>query len=409
MIKQVEKAFTIVMLFYLTGAVFNLLAGADVESAPMEGNTKLLVIQIALYAVAFVFMAISYRSLFRAAWKAKWVGALVIVAVLSTAWSQDPYFTFRRGIVLVATTAFGLYFGSRYTVREQLHLLAWACGLVILSSVFIAVFFPGYGVDHVLFPGAWKGAFPHKNAFGRILWLSALVFYFARPRVSRWVLLAVPLCLLLLSRSVTGMVAFGLVLVIPPFYRLFRQRMTVWFPVYAVIGAALLAVIFVAGAMLPNALQAMNRDPTLTGRTYVWKAVLPAIVKRRWLGYGFNSFWLGMRGESSAVMIQIGFFASQAHDGFLNLMLDLGLVGLGVFLAGYLQVLRRAFNLMRISADAIPVWFCTYLTLMLIYNFVESSILRQNDIFWALYTSVAVSVFLYVPAKAQAPSMTERE
>lgn len=403
MIKQAEKAFTIAMLFYLTGAVFHLLTGTLVGSSPMQGNVRLLAIQVTFYAVAFIFMAMSWRCFLYAAWKAKWVGALVIIAVLSAAWSQDPYFTLRRGIVLVATTAFGIYFGSRYTVKEQLQLLGWACVLVVLSSVFVVVFFPRYGIDHDLFPGAWKGAFPHKNAFARILWLSALVFYFARPRAWRWILLAVPMCLLVLSRSVTGMVAFGLVIITLPLYRLFRQKMSVWIPTFLLLGGAFLVAIFLVGATLPDVLQAMGRDPTLTGRTYLWKAVLPSIAGHCWLGYGFNAFWLGMRGQSASVLVRVGYVVSQAHNGFLNLVLELGLVGLGAFLAGYLQIWQRAFRFLRISTDPIPLWLCTYLTLMLIYNLVESSILKQNDIFWVLYTSVAVSVFLYKPAKPIAP------
>jgi O-antigen ligase len=312
--------------------------------------------------------------------------------------------------VLVATTAFGIYFGSRYTVKEQLQLLGWACVLVILSSVLMVVFFPRYGVDHDIFPGAWKGAFPHKNAFGRILWLSALVFYFARPRAWRWVLLAVPLCLLVLSRSVAGMVAFGLVLITPPLYRILHQKMSVWVPTFLVLGGVLPLALFLLGATVPDVLQAIGRDPTLTGRTYLWKAVLPSIASHCWLGYGFDSFWLGTQGQSASVLIRAGFAVSQAHNGFLNLVLDLGLLGLGAFVAGYVQIWQRALRFLRISTDPIPLWFCTYLTLMLIYNLVESSVLKQNDIFWALYTSVAVSVFLHRPAQPiAAPIAVERE
>ena len=139
------------------------------------------VLQIAFYAVVFCFIAIRWRLVLRAAWNAKWILALVAIAVASSAWSQDPFFTLRRSIVLLATTVYGIYFGGRFTIPEQLRLLSWTFALVVFSSLFMVIVLPQYGVDHGVFFGAWQGAFTQKNVLARAMVLAALVFYFVRP------------------------------------------------------------------------------------------------------------------------------------------------------------------------------------------------------------------------------------
>ena len=43
------------------------------------------------------------------------------------------------------------------------------------------------------------------------------------------------------------------------------------------------------------------------------------------------------------------------------------------------------------------MWMCTFLSFMLLYNLTEGSILRQNDIYWVLYVSTAVSLSRRLP------------
>src|SRR5579862_8210611 len=183
MFKLSEKVFVVAMLFYTTGAVFPFIAGYENRYSRLEGNPFELALQLVFYTGAFWFMANHWRTVLDAAKSAKWILALLAIAIASTAWSQAPYFTFRRSLVLVATTAFGIYFGSRFTLPEQLKLLAWTCALVVLSSFAIALLVPRYGVDHFQHPGDWQGAFTQKNMLARIMVLAVMVFYFAKSSV----------------------------------------------------------------------------------------------------------------------------------------------------------------------------------------------------------------------------------
>jgi O-antigen ligase len=92
----------------------------------------------------------------------------------------------------------------------------------------------------------------------------------------------------------------------------------------AAIAAAGFALFLSSGAGI---LQQLGRNPTLTGRTLIWKAVLAQKINPL-TGAGFESFWMGNRMESVWSMSQRGI--QQAHDGYLELYLNLGFIGLAL-------------------------------------------------------------------------------
>jgi exopolysaccharide production protein ExoQ len=403
MLRLIEKIFTVAMLFYTTGALLPLVLGGSSGISRVEGNPLALAVQMTFYSAAFCFIAIGWRNFVHAAWGAKWIITLSILAAASAAWSQDPGFTLRRSVVLLASTAFGVYFGSRYTITEQLRLLASTCALVVIASFSFGLFLPKYGVDHLFHLGDWQGVFIQKNSLARAMVLSALVFYFVRPAAYarfRWLGIAGSLCLLALSRSATGIVVFALVIATLPLYKLIRNKLTVVVPVGIVSGLSLIGALPLIGAYGQELLSMLHRSATLTGRTDLWHAVLFSVAKHPWLGYGFNTFWMGMQGESASVMLRVGWFPKQAHNGFLDLVLDLGAAGLVTFLAGYVILWSKALRLIRRVAGPNPVWVCTFLSFMFIYNLTESSILVQNNLFWILYVSTAATLVARLPVKA---------
>src|ERR1039457_909769 len=101
-----------------------------------------------------------------------------------------------------------------------------------------------------------------------------------------------------------------------------------------------------------------------------------------------------MQGESASVVQMVGWVPPHAHNGFLDLLLEVGVLGLGVFAVGYFLLWYRAVQLVIRAPGNAPIWLCTYLLFMGIYNFTESTILLQNSIFWVLYTSTSINLYL---------------
>jgi O-antigen ligase len=401
MLKLTEKIFAVLMLLYMTGAILPFIGGQ--ESSTIASNVEVAV-QLPLYTLSFLLIALHWPAFLRSAWKTKWILTMTVLAVASTAWSQVPIFTLRRSLILVATTAFGIYFGARFGVYEQLRILAYVMGVVICASFFFAVFLPQYGIDHTLHTGSWQGVFAQKNSLGRIAVLSVIVFLFVQLRSGRWrglVGIGGALVLLALSRSATAVIVLGLAVGMMAVLRLFRTRFTFAIPVLALGGMILSLAIFSGRLGFVNLLHFLHRDPGMTGRTSLWGAVMTAIAARPWFGYGFEAFWLGMRGASGALVQQLHWSPPHSHNGFLDLMLELGVFGPILFTIGYLLLWRRALRFLRRDQSRVSVWICTYLFFILVYNFSERTILDQNSIFWVLYTSTAVNLYLEVPVNAK--------
>jgi exopolysaccharide production protein ExoQ len=128
-------------------------------------------------------------------------------------------------------------------------------------------------------------------------------------------------------------------------------------------------------------LEALGRDPTLTGRTEIWEHVLNVPVNPV-LGTGFESFWLGKRLETLWAipgMNQI----NEAHNGYLEVYLNLGwigvlLIGL-IMIAGYRNILR----LLSRDAEAGRLRLA-YFVVAVAYNFTEAAI-RTADLVWIAF------------------------
>ena len=111
------------------------------------------------------------------------------------------------------------------------------------------------------------------------------------------------------------------------------------------------------------------------------------------MGYGYGGFWLGWAGESAQVWLLRGADkAWHAHNGLLNIWLDLGLLGVSVFVLGFLLAFRRAVAWARLTKTAEGLLPLVFLTFILLYNTTESGILSYNNITWILYVTMVLSM-----------------
>jgi O-antigen ligase len=148
--------------------------------------------------------------------------------------------------------------------------------------------------------------------------------------IAHGTILGMVLWLLWMCDSMTSISCFvmasGLmVLVSRP--RAARGPVMVHLLVAAMLGLSLFAVFFDSSGGL---LQGIGRNPTLTGRTAIWEAVLP-LAGNPLIGTGYESFWLGDRLESFWSLNEGAFAGIQeAHNGYLELFLNLGWIGIAL-------------------------------------------------------------------------------
>lgn len=395
-LKLAEKIFVVLSLLVFSDAFL-----------PFLNEGRDLGKQVLLYGIAVitaVLIMARWKRFKALVIKEKIFWLLLGIALVSVFWSDSPTLTLSRSINLVQVTLFAVYFATRYSLKEQLQLLAWTLGIAGLSSAAVALALPRRGLmgleetaaEAYAHAGAWRGVFGHKNVLGRAMVLSALVFLFLanssrKYRWVAWIGFGFSVGLIVLSTSKTALVILPIVMALLPLYRALRWKNTL-----AVF--VLITLILVGGGvalfLVSNPewfLGVLGRDVTLTGRTVLWAAVFYKIWERPWLGYGYDGFWQGWDGESAFVWSLVRWEVPNAHNGFFDLWLDLGLLGLSTFTLLFVKTCFRAATWIRLTNSVEGFIPLTYLTFILLSNLTESSLMRQ-DIFWILYAAFTFSM-----------------
>ena len=135
----------------------------------------------------------------------------------------------------------------------------------------------------------------------------------------------------------------------------------------------------------------LGKDPTLTGRTRIWSAVVLSAMKRPLLGYGYRAFWTGLQGESGNVLMANGWSFAQGHNGFLEVWVGLGAVGVAVVLYSLVKSFRNA--LPCISARNFYLSWCVCIVLLIaVHAMDEQTLAAPNNLAWILYIVASIGL-----------------
>lgn len=324
-----------------------------------------------------------------------WLALFALLAIASAAWSLDPFLTLRRSIPFSLAGLFGLWFAARYPIPRQLAILRLALLAVALATVAVVLFSPSVGLDHSSGHTAdWQGVFTQKNACGRIMVLACAAVLFSeritRPRLAAFALF---LFILVMSGSRAAWTIEAAILLLWLLLR-FSRRAGARLRLVLALAAPPVALALTAAAVLffPALARSLGRDPTLSGRTAVWLQVLHSIALRPLTGYGYAAFWRGMAGPSLQIAASLHFVVLHAHNGFLEIALELGLPGLALLLLSFLRAARKLWPLwLRGNIPAIA-WPLAVLTLIALYDADENTLLLYNGLFWILCVAAFVTI-----------------
>lgn len=135
----------------------------------------------------------------------------------------------------------------------------------------------------------------------------------------------------------------------------------------------------------------MGKDPTLTGRTDIWSAVIE-LNPNPWFGAGFESFWLGPR--LAKLWHVFVWHPNEAHNGYIEVFLNLGWTGLillGVVIAtGYWRIVAR----LR-QGRGMATLMLAYFVVALVYSLAEAGFRIFNPmeiVFFAVTMAVPAVV-----------------
>lgn len=404
--RLLEFIFSILSLVHISNAILPLILtkgvnegdGIELSTFDLSINAK---ISLLIYAIALILLLMRWKRFLSVLSSNKFLWILMLVNCFSYFWSVDPSQTLRFSIYALGTTIFGLYLATRYTLREQMNLLAWTYGLLLILSLLLVVAVPSYGLMGGVHEGALRGVFTHKNQFGAFMASGGVIFLLNAFRGGKynwvyWLMLVLNCGAMVMSRSTTALGTFFFMLILCFIYRILRWRYEVM--VSAVLGVTFIGVavlIWLAGYVGSDSLVGLvGKDTTLSGRTDIWRYVWDQIQVHPWLGYGLAAFWNGYDGPSGYVQLAMTIPVIYAHNGFLDIWLSIGLVGLSIFLISFVSTTSQSLALLRKTNSPEGFWPLLFLSYILLSNLTEGTITTMNSSFWAIYAAISYSLIM---------------
>jgi exopolysaccharide production protein ExoQ len=352
---KVAELLFIGLLLVFIYPFFFVISGVD-PTIPIEGQSQTKIVYF--LQVAFPLFCLAIALMCRGAEVCLPGGIMIypIICLASAMWSVDPYDTFKYASLML------LYILAIAAVCQVLDIGVFCKAIVkvlvflVLASVVMAVAFPRFGTHQVndavrdLHVDLWRGVFGHKNHLGAAASISVFIFLFF-PRLMgpsigfRVICIVAAIACLIFAQSAGSLVALCMLLV---YYWLIRaapvSRNTLMLILFAVSALALTAFSFFSEDLVAL----VGRDATFTGRTQIWRVVLDAIWQKPLLGFGYYA------ATSDFIMpllvAEVGPAAVDAHNGFLDVMLGTGIVGLVLLVCCILSVIVAGIGRVKTSA-----------------------------------------------------------
>lgn len=316
-------------------------------------------------------------------------------ALLSTLWSIAPEATFGRALAFIAAIPVGLYLATFRWTQLAALLAATIFALTLLGAIAWAAV-PELGRMSETHTGALRGLWAHKSTAGIMLaigFAGAAALAWRRGGWPWWGLCLGFAASSVWAQSMTGLLGMAASL---------GALVVIWLvragPATAAIALGGGAAVALLSALALPILQvwlaeALGRDPSLTGRTDIWRVLADDITARLHLGQGFGAYWTSLDGPVAQVNAALEFAPGSAHNAWLEALLALGWPGLmlqGLMLGG----------LVLAAIGAAPRREAAYLALALLAAFLamaasESLLLEPDAMLWPLLIALAAQKGLH--------------
>jgi O-antigen ligase len=330
------------------------LAPADASS---EGSPFDRLIFIALILAGFIIL--QHR---RVSWKSiiggnKWLFLLLVYLGLSTLWADEPFVSFKRWIKELGNVVMVLVVLSEENPAVAVKSVLFRCSVLLIpTSALLIKYYPELGRYYNPFNWTYSygGVTTDKNALGMTLFIGTMGLYWGvydlwQQRSKHWpevlahiVLLGICLWLYIQANCATSLTCAALGIGIlsamkMPAFPNALQRIRLW-------GLLILAVVALLAFAAFNPLQlvteSLGRNLTLTGRTDIWREALQVPLNPL-IGAGYCNFWQPEWAETISQALGFYFNLKEAHNGYLEVYLNSGLIGLALIVMVILSGIRN--------------------------------------------------------------------
>jgi exopolysaccharide production protein ExoQ len=332
-------------------------------------------------------------------------GALLLFffyCAISVSWSDYPDVAFKRWVKAIGDVVMIVIVLTDINPPVALKRFFARTGFLLVPiSVLVIKFYANLGRVYLQYSwqSAWTGVTTNKNELGALCLIFGLGFMWQFLQVLQnkdephrtgsllayGTLLGMVVWLFLMANSVTSLSCFAMaagLMIAVSLFRFARKPAVMHFLVACTLALSVAALFLDTGLV-----QNLGRTATLTGRTDIWKLAL-SVAGNPVFGTGFESFWLGDRLQR--LWNIVWWHPNEAHDGYLELYLNLGWLGVTLFAIFLIAGYRHAISAFR-QDPGTGRFKVALLVTAIIYNFTESAIRETNPI-WFIFMLAAMAI-----------------
>ena len=325
-------------------------------------------------------------------------------AISSALWSEAKLLAFKRAGVHFSTVLVALYLPARLGFDKAVRLIAGSILICAVLSFLAGLLVPRVGVMHTIGSyGRWRGIYAHKNPMAQAMGVGVMLQYYiaitSRNKVLPALAVALQVLLVVLANSVT---VLSIIVFATGGYVMFliATRGGALRPLVVIALAPLAAAFAIAIMFEPNLFHAISgRDATLTGRTQLWAWVWQVTQEEPFFGHGLQEFWNSGAPIVGQIWAAIGWQAPNAHNGFLEVALEMGAAGVLLVAMILVEALVRSLGLIR-SPTTINQMGASLIILagVIIQSGSEAVLFRQEDIDWFMVVMISFAAATTVKA-----------
>lgn len=335
----------------------------------------------------------------------KYLSLFILLCLGSAIWSDYSYLSIKRSFQLFVIFFVIVEVLINIEPGVLLKQLKIVVSLYLFYNLYACRFIP-LAIDPTF--GTWRGIEAHKNHLAQgslYCLLSSVVFFkFDKTRLSKLYDVALMLLAVFITfktKSSTTFLAIVIIVFLGFIFNIEKYftergfgRSLSGLMLLFVLSFIVIFIIFSSDifASVPGY---FGKDLTLSGRVPIWEYVWKDVEKKLWFGYGYQTYWL--MGTQRIVLFAAafeGFRVNEAHNGYIEIMLQLGIVGAIFFLFTLIAYIRRMLKLNSNLNLAILI-----LITMLTLNYTESVFFKTGEMgfttlfYMASYTLISIYYF----------------
>lgn len=326
---------------------------------------------------------------------------------ISCLWSDYAFTAFKRYIKDIGNLIMALIILTETNAGQALKaILSRYMYILVLFSVLFIYYFPEYGrvYNHSTGEPMYCGIATEKNIFGQFVFLCGLFIVWELIEIlikkngvrekfdlfSRYILLALIIWLLYMIHSTTSTLCMilGSGILILMQTSLFKKQINnlgIWIIVFLLF----IVIIYSTPGFLEIFTGILGKDATLTGRTDIWQELLTIPINPL-LGTGYQSFW--QTPAAALIGERFYFIPNQAHNGFLEVYIQTGLISLFLLLAAIIAASRQIKEGLLMDSHLANLLF-PFFIISLVSNWTEASINKFTLVWFIMMIAI-----LYKPS-----------